>query len=256
MFDVVAADWWGLMKPRLEALTGHRQYVLQARGTYKGSGGTHEDGACIDLRTYHMSARQVEDAVRLMRLYGGVAWYRRNVGSGPHIHVAVNLKRAHAASYQVRAAKRGRDGLARNGRDPHPAPPEWITAEEGIRRMKAEGKKDEGILAGMGADEVYKLVQKAIAELNWGGEKFGPYLGRLQQNAAAAAQNARQAAVNTADVHRPGDPKADARGDKPLRQETADALSEVRKLAAEVDKLRADVAGVLAAVNTLAGLKG
>lgn len=112
------------------------------------SGPTH-DGDALDLRVWNLTARQVQDVIRVLRAHGVAAWLRNLEHGGfkdAHIH-AVPGRWAHPSSSALRqweACRNGRDGLASNGPDYHPyplakTPPEddMYTAEDRERDQKA-----------------------------------------------------------------------------------------------------------------------
>ena len=102
------------------------------------------------------------------------------------------------------------------------------------------------------ADEVKQWVKEGIAEVEWGGEKFGPYLGRIQASSSDAAYYARQAAQQTADITRPTDRKA-VDGQVSLRQEVADAKSIGIESQARLDQLEAKVDQILGLLEAQRG---
>lgn len=141
MLAPLAAAWWTRFVQVVRLELGIELEIIQARGTYDGSGGTHADGYAIDIRTWRFTTRLVLAIVAIARRYGASAtWYRTTVGSGPHIHLVVDMTGIAwtASHYQTVAVRAGYDGLGAGGRarkDPHPAPPRWINAREGIARM-------------------------------------------------------------------------------------------------------------------------
>lgn len=137
----VAAHWWRLFAHLVWVTMGLRLEIIQAKGNYVGSGETHADGYAIDLRTWRFTRAQTLAIVALARALGASAtWYRLDVGSGPHIHLVIDMgSMLTASSYQTRAVRAGYNGLGylgRKAKDPHPAPARWLTAEAGILEMK------------------------------------------------------------------------------------------------------------------------
>ena len=101
-------------------------------------------------------------------------------------------------------------------------------------------------------DEVKQWVKEGVAELDWGGEKFGPYLGRIQANSSDAAYYAKQAAQQTAGITRPNDPKA-VNGQVSLRQELADDKSIGIENQARLNQLEAKVDQILGLLEAQRG---
>ena len=163
-----AARWWKLFVRLVRLVLGLELEIIQAKGGYAGSAGTHDDGWAIDLRTWKFTTAQILAIVALARLCGASAtWYRLDVGSGPHIHLVVDAGALYTASrYQTRAVRAGYDGLGYLGRknpDPHPAPPVWRTAEEGIAYMTTTLNRIEGEID-MDPQELKALIKSAVRE--------------------------------------------------------------------------------------------
>lgn len=222
-----AATWWRLFTILIKHVLGVDLEIIQARGTYAGSGGTHADGWCIDIRTWKFTTTQVLAIVALARLYGGSAtWYRVNVGSGPHIHIAVDAGNlATASRYQTRAVRAGYDGLGylgRSGKDTHPKPPTWRTATQGIAAMRTEIERTTQDMPLSSADVL--LIRDEINR----GLNNNPTVKILNERIAYAAADAKTAVANTAPISRGGKNRA-------LRQEVADILTLVQAIAARLD---------------------
>lgn len=130
--DGQAVDWLtkaALLKAeRLIARWRTPSYTLSiTQGSYNAgrvsaSAGTHDGGGVVDLRAWDWPIK-----VRALRLSGFRAW-RRAPHEGPwpdHIHAVLQGNRLLAASAedQVDDARRGRNGLANNGPDPHEGMP-------------------------------------------------------------------------------------------------------------------------------------
>lgn len=114
---------------KLAEVTGQNIRVSPTQGGFNRGGvvasaGTHDGGAAMDLSVNGMSSAQIATTVRLARECGWAAWYRPYVkGLWPrHIHmIRVGDSTASAgAKAQVTAYRRGRDGLAGNGKDTGP----------------------------------------------------------------------------------------------------------------------------------------
>ena len=143
MLAETPAKWWQLFARYAAArLPGVKLVIIQARGGYSGSAGTHADGWAVDLQTWHLTDAQIDKLVALSRSVGGVAWLRNKQHGGfeSHIHIAIDSGGAYTnCQYQVEAARNGYDGLGyrgRRGRDYHSAPSGgWKTAAQGIQAM-------------------------------------------------------------------------------------------------------------------------
>lgn len=102
-----------------------KPYVRPVQGGFSNavaaSAGTH-GGAAVDISCAGLSTRQCNQIVTAMRKVGFAAW-RRDANEGPwsrHIHaIPIGGNISAAAQRQVTAYKRGRNGLANNGRDRH-----------------------------------------------------------------------------------------------------------------------------------------
>jgi peptidoglycan hydrolase-like protein with peptidoglycan-binding domain len=106
---------------------GHRGFQFSlSQGSYNPgyspSGGTHDRGGALDIRTAGRSRKQVDDMVRALREAGFAAWSR---GRGhdsfaPHIHaIAIGDRElSPSAAGQVREYRAGGDGLVGSRPDP------------------------------------------------------------------------------------------------------------------------------------------
>lgn len=121
------AAWlpWYILLVELRTGVDLRKRLIQAAGDGAKSALTHLDGTALDWRTRGLSMDTINEIVRLAREAGARGtWYR----TGPkwvnnqHVHSVVDCPCTSRADYQLRAADRGRDGLAGNGPDNHPAP--------------------------------------------------------------------------------------------------------------------------------------
>ena len=87
-------------------------------GRVRASAGTHDGGGVVDLRAWDH-----ETKVRALRRSGFAAWFRpASAGPWPdHVHAVLvgNRLLSNGASDQVDDFRRGRNGLANNGPDPH-----------------------------------------------------------------------------------------------------------------------------------------
>ena len=123
--------------------------IIQAKGGASTSAGTHTDGVAVDIRVWFLTVAEIVAVVALLRECGWSATWFRDWTGNRHIHAVSDLGVRTKASYQVDAVKRGRDGLATNGRDPHEPPSSWrnnITGAAWARAQLAPPPR-EGILA-------------------------------------------------------------------------------------------------------------
>ena len=247
----IPATWWSLWLACIARDHPDIEIVLiQAAGSAKASAGTHADGWAVDLQTWHLTRDQRERLVAHMRRNGASGtWYRYPPLFEPHIHAALDPGyRTTNSSYQVAAVKAGYDGLGgngRRGRDIHSAPAEWITAEEGIRRMAARFPQfeDETMISQDGLNQIAGAVDHNVwgASLGSDGTFHTAFRGLLS--------DVRDIKASTRDIRR-GAPDPEW---NPLNQEVADAKTyaraadaRVKALEDKVDKLADGVAKLLA----------
>lgn len=231
----IPADWWTLWLACLAI--DHpdiRVVVIQAKGNATASAGTHGDGWAIDLQTWHLTREQRERLIAHMRRWGASGtWYRYPPLFEPHIHAAFDSGGRYTnSSYQVTAVRAGYDGLGdrgRRGRDIHPAPAEWITAEEGIQRMAARfpTHEDETMISDDGLRQIAQTVDHNVWGATLGSDgTFGNAFRTLLADVRAIK-------TSTGDIRR-GAPDPEY---VPLRQEVADAKTGVRAANARLDAL-------------------
>lgn len=257
----IPAKWYRLFKRVMARDNPDISVILvQALGGAKASAGTHSDGWAFDFQDWHLSSSQIERLVACARRYGGVAWARyRSQGFEPHIHVACDSGGSSdtACQYQVVAAHAGYNGLGYRGRkasDNHPAPARWVTCAQGIGLMEATLAGFQSSTEGpeLNKADLIQAVREGVGGLNWGDEKFGAYLGRMQAACQTAAYYAHQAATQTASITRPGDPSADSRGQVVIRQEIADAKTRITAVQAQMEELRNSISVLADLVRGLA----
>lgn len=176
----LAAAWWRTFVQVVKIRLGLQLEIIQARGRYSGSGGTHADGWAVDIRTWRFNHAQILALVALARECGASAtWYRTNVGSGPHIHMVVDTTGINTRTkphYQTVAVRHGRDGLGRDrlGRrgwkrpDPHPKPARWRNAREGIAHMQTIIEKENDLpLSDSDLKKIADVVDARIKAAGW-----------------------------------------------------------------------------------------
>lgn len=176
----LAAAWWRTFVQVVKIRLGLKLEIIQARGAYSASGGTHADGYAIDLRTWRFTHSQILALVSLARECGASAtWYRTKVGSGPHIHMVVDTTGINTRTkphYQTIAVRNGRDGLGydRRGRagwkrrDPHPKPARWRNAREGIAHMQTIIEKERDMpLSDADLAKIGKLIDQRLQAAAW-----------------------------------------------------------------------------------------
>lgn len=198
-----AAAWWRAFALLVHATLGLNLAIIQARGDYSGSGGTHSDGWAIDIRTRDFDRDTIARLVMLARRCGASAtWYRTTVGSGPHIHLVVDAGDLYTASrYQTRAVRAGYNGLGRlgrSGRDTHPAPDRWRTYTEGLAYMATLLPKEENVNMPLTQDEWARLTTLVRNEIKYAHPQIADavaaavwrfYLGSSGPTAGVALQN-------------------------------------------------------------------
>ncbi len=238
----IPAAWWRLWRACVARDHPDIEIVLiQAAGSAAASAGTHADGWAIDLQTWHLTREQRERLVAHMRRYGASGtWYRYPPAFEPHIHAALDPgRRTTNSSYQVAAVRAGYDGLGsggRRGRDIHPAPAEWITAEEGIRQMAARfpDYEDDTMISQDGLNQIARTVDRNVL-----GAAAGSY-GSFFDMQRITADNVRKLLERTQPVRR-GAPE----GDVAMIQEIADAKSLSRANSAQLAELDGKVNRIL-----------
>lgn len=113
-------DWWEAVVTAL----GFRPTVVQGAFMTRNGGGAadsagyHDQGGCMDVRTWDLTGSQVDALVRACRERGGAAWRRDKTpahgGMDPHCHITLGsdspLSAGAAASWRSYLA--GDDGLA------------------------------------------------------------------------------------------------------------------------------------------------
>lgn len=108
----------------VEKRTGLRLELAQGSynaGGVSASGGTHDRGGAVDLRTRQYTDQERRLVLRALKDAGFAAWYRPEVPGlwGPHIHaIAIKDKELSGqAAAQVLSYDAGRDGLRGNRED-------------------------------------------------------------------------------------------------------------------------------------------
>lgn len=238
----IPAAWWRLWRACVARDHPDIEIVLiQAAGSAAASAGTHADGWAIDLQTWHLTREQRERLVAHMRRYGASGtWYRYPPAFEPHIHAALDPgRRTTNSSYQVAAVRAGYDGLGsggRRGRDIHPAPADWITAEEGIRQMAARfpDYEDDTMISQDGLNQIARTVDRNVL-----GASAGSY-GSFFDMQRITADNVRKLLERTQPVRR-GAPE----GDVAMIQEIADAKSLSRANSTQLAELDGKVNRIL-----------
>ena len=116
-------DWWQGVLAALDFTPTVVQGAFMVRngGGATESAGYHDAGGCFDVRTWNLTANQLETLVRTLRQHGAAAWRRdaHHGGMDPHLHfvLGTDVPLARGAASQWQAYIQGRDGLASNGPD-------------------------------------------------------------------------------------------------------------------------------------------
>jgi hypothetical protein len=118
-------DWWESVVSEL----GFRPTIVQGAfmtrngGGAAASAGYHDQGGCIDVRTWDLSGSQIDALVRVCRSRGGAAWRRDETaahgGMDSHCHITLGSDRplSPGAAESWRSYLAGDNGLANNARD-------------------------------------------------------------------------------------------------------------------------------------------
>jgi len=98
-------------------------YMRRVGGGADQSAGTHDQGGCIDTRTWDITRRQRRRLIRAGRSVGWAVWFRneRHGGFDEHCHWVLlgDTDATDDAKWQMNEYRAGRDGLATRGRDYH-----------------------------------------------------------------------------------------------------------------------------------------
>lgn len=140
------------------------------------SAGYHDQGGCLDLRTWNLTQNQVAAVIRECRALGAPAWARdKRHGMDPHIHLVVggDEPMSFGARWQIEEYAAGRDGLASRGSDYHPRPSPLVTTYR-------PSKEDDMPLT----DQEIQRIAKAAAQETW--TRFIP-MGPGRENPPAQA---------------------------------------------------------------------
>lgn len=133
------------MLKEVERLSGVRLRPVQ--GSYSGgkfSAGTHTGGGAVDLSLAGLTRTQILRVVKAMRQVGFAAWWRTPAdGFQHHIHgiAAGAPDLPGVASRQVTSARRGRNGLRSNKKDPQAFLKVPMTTWEKYKASKAKPKR-------------------------------------------------------------------------------------------------------------------
>ena len=150
-------DWWLRVVTELgfEPTIVQGAFMTRNGGGAAASAGYHDQGGCIDVRTWDLTGSQIDALVKVCRRNGAAAWRRdksvKHGGMDPHCHITLGsdhpLSPGAAASWRSYLA--GDNGLADNAPDyewrPRPlvtTPPErdWfdMATEDDLRRIVGE----------------------------------------------------------------------------------------------------------------------
>lgn len=118
-------DWFESVVAEL----GFRPTVVQGAfmtrngGGAAASAGYHDQGGCLDVRTWDLTSSQVDALVRTCRKRGGAAWRRDKTplhgGMDPHCHITLGSDRplSDGAAESWRSYLAGDNGLSNNAPD-------------------------------------------------------------------------------------------------------------------------------------------
>jgi hypothetical protein len=129
---------WALVQDSWKACGLPADGLTIAQGCYKtgngaaASAGTHDGAGVVDIRTRNITHQQAVDLVVELRRRGLISWFRAPeygwTKTGEHIHGVYRALRnqgmAPGAQRQLDSYDKGKNGLANNGKDPHPRPVE------------------------------------------------------------------------------------------------------------------------------------
>lgn len=141
-------DWWERVLDELgfTPVIVQGAFMLRNGGGAVESAGYHDQGGCLDLRTWNLDDDQQERLVRTIRRHGAAAWRRdQRHGMDPHLHLVLGTDKplAPGAARQWLDYIDGRNGLDGGGPDyewrPSPlvlTPPEDEMNEADWQRME------------------------------------------------------------------------------------------------------------------------
>ena len=137
-----------------------------------------------------------------------------------HIHIAINAGHRTACSHQVDAAHRGRDGLARRGRDTEPSPVRQITAGQAITELRpiVAAITEEDDMRPEDRAQLVREIVGGVAAIRCDQWRLDDAIGAAYRATTEARDAARTAASQTRPITRGGQEVA-------LRQEVADTKS-------------------------------
>ena len=118
-------NWWEAVVKDL----GFRPTIVQGAfmvrdgGGAAASAGYHDQAGCMDVRTWDLTAAQLDQLVRTCRKHGAAAWRRdksaAHGGMDPHCHITLGTDRplSAGAAASWRSYLNGRNGLANEAPD-------------------------------------------------------------------------------------------------------------------------------------------
>lgn len=174
--DPRAAACWFAAVDLIKARTGFdlSKRILQALGDAKASAGVHRaPGVCVDIRVWGMTRAQIEEVVALLRECGYAGTWYRDWEGNQHIHAATDIGVWSPALYQITAVKAGYDGLGsggKQGKDPHPKPSAWRTAQTGAAWAREQLEDDMALSTDDKAwlsNEIARGAQRAVNRALW-----------------------------------------------------------------------------------------
>lgn len=127
------AQWFEGVKRHLDftPVVVQGAFMVRNGGGAADSGGFHDGGGCLDLRTWDRTSDQIGQMVRVLRIGGAAAWYRTpsNSGMDEHIHIVLgsDFHLTANAALQWRNYLAGDAGLDGPARDPHWRPDPIVT---------------------------------------------------------------------------------------------------------------------------------
>ena len=170
--DPRAASAWLPAVQLIKARTGIdlAARILQALGDADASAGVHRlPGVCVDIRVWGLTADEIAEVVALLRECGFAATWYRNWEGNQHIHAACDIGVWTPALYQITAVKAGYDGLGaggKAGKDTHPKPSAWRTAQTGAAWALAQIESEEDDMP-YTEPQLNAIVKKAMTEWAW-----------------------------------------------------------------------------------------
>ena len=158
--------WWDGVVRELGWTPTIVQGAWMARngGGASASGGFHDAGGCLDLRTWDRTAEQTQQMIRVLRLGGAAAWLRTPAqGFDEHLHLVLGSDYGlnPSAQQQWQNYLAGDAGLAGSQPDYHWRPDPIVTVPPDRYMEEPVDEAQENRIAEKAADKVIARLKNA-----------------------------------------------------------------------------------------------